>query len=133
AIEYYKKAFDARELNRLPGPDGKIVHAELKIGDSIFMLGEEMPGCGSLSPQALKGTTVGLYLYVNDADAVFKRALSAGGVQKEAVKDMFWGDRCGALTDPFGHVWTVATHKKDLTPKEIAEGAKEFFLQTAKA
>ncbi|HBL16176.1 MAG: glyoxalase [Elusimicrobia bacterium GWA2_69_24] len=133
ALDYYQKAFDARELNRMPGPDGKIVHAELKIGNSIFMLCEESRTMGCLSPQSLKGTPVGLYLYVNDADAVFKKAVQSGGTQKEAVQDMFWGDRCGTLTDPFGHVWTVATRKKDLTPKEIAAGAEEFFLQASKA
>ncbi|MBI5622376.1 MAG: VOC family protein [Elusimicrobia bacterium] len=133
ALEFYKKALDAKELNRLDGPDGKLAHAELKIGDSILMLGEECPKMGCLSPTALGGTAVTLYLYVEDVDASFAKALSAGALQKQPVEDMFWGDRCGTLTDPFGHVWTLATHQKDLTPKQIAEAAEKAFTQTARA
>lgn len=133
AIAYYKRAFDARELMRHKGPDGRIIHAELKIGDSVFMLGEECPDGGGPSPATLKGTSVGLYLYVPDADAVFAQALRAGGKTKMALADMFWGDRCGQLSDPFGHVWSVATHKEDVTPEQLKERAKEFFAQLAKA
>jgi len=125
AIEFYKNAFHARELMRQTGPEGRIVHAELKIGDSIFLVEEESSEAGRLSPTALGGTPLGLYLYVADADAAFARARCAGAKVKKPLADMFWGDRCGQLSDPFGHVWAVATHQEDLTPKQIQERAEK--------
>ena len=119
AIEFYKRAFAAQEKERFLGPDGRIMHAEVKIGDSLLMMGEEMPQMGCLSPLSLKGTPGSLYLYVEDVDAVFERAVQAGAQVQMPVADMFWGDRCGTLADPFGHKWSIATHKEDLTSEEI--------------
>lgn len=128
AMAFYQKALGAIERFRLPGPDGKtILHGELQIGDSIFMLGAEMPGAECKSPVALKGTAVELYLYVEDADAAYRRAVAAGAKEVVPVQEMFWGDRMGSLEDPFGHRWSVATHTKDLSPDEITKGACEFF------
>ncbi|MBI3603088.1 MAG: VOC family protein [Nitrospirae bacterium] len=133
AIDFYKRALGADERMRLPGPDGKsIMHAELKIGDSIIMLGEEQPAMGCRGPQNLGGTPVGLYLYVEDADQAFNRAVSAGATVLMPVADMFWGDRCGQFTDPFGHKWSLATHKEDLSQEEIRQRATAFFAQMAK-
>jgi PhnB protein len=126
AIDYYKKAFGATELMRMPGPGGKIVHAELKFGDSIIMLSDEAPEMGHRSPQTLGGTPVGIMLYVNDVDTVFKQAISAGGTTQRAVQDQFYGDRSGTLVDPFGHNWTVATHKEDVPPQEMEKRMEEF-------
>lgn len=122
AIAFYKQAFNAEELGRLPGPDGKIVHAQLRIGDSALMLCDAAPQCGGFGPLALKGSPVTIHLYVNDVDATFAQAVKAGATVRMAVADMFWGDRYGALTDPFGHHWSIATHKRDLTPEQIGEG-----------
>jgi PhnB protein len=118
ALEYYKKAFGAIELFRMEH-EGKIGHAEIKIGDSPIMLADEYPDMGSVSPQTLGGSPVGLMIYVENVDTIFKQAIDAGGVEKKAVQDQFYGDRSGTLTDPFGHVWTVATHVEDLSPEEI--------------
>ena len=123
AIEFYKRAFGAKELLRMPGPEGKIMHAEVQIGDSIVMLSDEFPEMGGHSPQALKGTPVSLYVYVEDVDAAFKQALAAGATTEMLVQDMFWGDRYGKLTDPFGHKWQIATHKEELTAEEISRRA----------
>lgn len=123
AIEFYKKAFGAEELFRIPMPGDTIGHAELKIGDSIFMLSDENLEWGNLSPLALKGTPVFLNLYVNDCDAVIDRAVKAGATLVMAASDQFYGDRNGRITDPFGHHWIVGTHKEDLTPEQIAERA----------
>jgi PhnB protein len=132
AIEFYKRAFGAEERMRFLGPDDKwIMHAEIKIGNSIIMLSEEYPEMGCRGPQSLGGTSVGLYLYVEDADHAFNRAVSAGAKAHMPVADMFWGDRCGQLTDPFGHKWSLATHKEDLTPQEIRKRADAFFAQMA--
>lgn len=128
AIDFYKKAFGAKELSRLHGPDGKsIIHAELVIGDSRLFLSDELPDMGGRSPETLGGTPVGIHLYVEDVDAVFKRAVGAGAQVRMPVGDMFWGDRYGKIADPFGHEWGIATHKLDLTPDEIRKGAEEFF------
>jgi PhnB protein len=127
AIDFYKEAFGAKELFRMPGPDGKIMHAEVKIGDSILMIGDEAPQYGCKSPQHLNGTPVGIYLYVENVDDVFQRAVKAGAEAVMPVQDMFWGDRYGKLRDPFGHEWSVATHKRDLTPEEMQKGAAEAF------
>jgi PhnB protein len=133
AIDFYKKAFGAEEMVRMPGPDGKgVMHAELQIGDSRFMMCGEWPGMEHLgSPQTKKCTTVCLHLYVNDADAVFKKAVDAGAKPTMPMMDTFWGDRYGKVTDPYGHEWGIATHKKDLTPEQINKGAEEWFAQTA--
>ncbi|WGG51849.1 VOC family protein [Rugamonas sp. DEMB1] len=125
AIEFYKKAFGAEEGGRLPGEDGKIMHAMMRIGDSAFMLADEFPDWGSLGPNALKGTPVTLHLYVKDVDAAFARALDAGAVVKMPLADMFWGDRYGIVTDPCGHHWSLATHIKDVSPEEMQQGMKE--------
>jgi len=120
ALEYYKKAFGAIELFRMPHGD-KIGHAEMKIGDSPFMLSDEHPEMGYKGPKSIGGSAVGLMIYVDDCDAVFKQALAAGGTEKKALQDQFYGDRSGTLEDPFGHIWTVATHKEDVTPEEIGK------------
>lgn len=118
ALEYYKKAFGAIELFRMEH-DGKIGHAEIKIGDSPIMLSDEFPEMGFVSPKTLGGSPVGIMIYVEDVDTIFKQAIDAGGVEKKPVQDQFYGDRSGTLTDPFGHVWFVATHKEDVTPEEM--------------
>jgi uncharacterized glyoxalase superfamily protein PhnB len=122
AIAFYAKAFGAKELSRMPGPDGKLMHAEVRIGDSIVMLGDESPEMGSPSPQTLNGSPVALMLYVKDVDAVFARAVAAGAKPVMPPADMFWGDRYGQVHDPFGHRWSIATHKADLTPKQMKKG-----------
>lgn len=122
AIEFYKKAFNAVELSRLPGPDGKIMHAQLRIGDSALMLCDAVPQCGGFGALALKGSPVTIHLYVPDVDAIYAQAVKAGATARMPVEDMFWGDRYGMLVDPFGHHWSVATHKRDLTPEQIKEG-----------
>ncbi|MGH9352605.1 MAG: VOC family protein [Terriglobia bacterium] len=119
ALEFYKKAFGAKELVRLAHPDGRIGHAEMKIGDSIIMLADEGTESGYRSPQSLGGSAVGLMLYVEDVDAVFNQAIGAGAKVNRPVQDQFYGDRIGGLTDPFGHVWWIATHKEDVTPEEL--------------
>ena len=118
ALDFYKKAFGATELFRMEH-EGKIGHAEIKIGDSPIMLADEQPGMGYVGPQALGGTPVSLMIYVEDVDKTYKQAISSGGVEVKALQDQFYGDRSGTLKDPFGHVWTVATHKEDVTPEEM--------------
>ncbi len=131
AIDFYKRAFGAQELARMPGPDGKsVMHAELKIHDSIVMLSDEFPGMSTCrAPQSLGGTTVLLFLYVRDVDAAFKRAVDAGCKVLMPLADMFWGDRFGKLEDPFGNQWGIATHKEDLSPDEIGRRAAAFFKE----
>lgn len=125
-IEFYKKAFGAQERFRMSTPDGRqVVHAELKIGDSLFMLSDEMPGQECRSPQSLGGTTVGFYVFVEDVDAAFERAVAAGATVKMPVQDMFWGDRTGSVTDPSGHIWTLATHVEDVGPEEMRKRGRE--------
>jgi len=119
AIDFYKKAFGAQELMRMNGPNGKIGHAEIKIGDSVVMLADEMPGGGGRAPKSLGGTTGGIFLYVNDVDSSYKQAVDAGAQADMPPADMFWGDRFGKLTDPFGHSWMMATHKEDVAPAEM--------------
>ena len=125
AIEFYKKAFGATELFRFPAPDGKIGHAEIKIGDSPIMLADEFAEMGYKGPRALGGSPVSLMIYLEDVDTVFNRAVEAGASVKEAVQDKFYGDRTGTLTDPFGHVWHVSTHKEDVSMEEMEERAKQ--------
>jgi PhnB protein len=124
AIEFYKKAFDATELFRFPAPDGKIGHAEIKIGDSPVMIADEFADLGYHGPQALGGSPVSLMIYVEDVDTVFSRAVKEGATVKEALQDKFYGDRMGTLTDPFGHRWHVATHKEDVSVEEMQRRAK---------
>jgi PhnB protein len=119
ALEFYKKAFGATELMRFPAPGGKIGHAEIKIGDGVVMLADESPEMGHKSPQTLGGTAITLMFYVQDVDAQFAKAVAAGGTVKQALKDQFYGDRSGTITDPFGHIWTIATHKEDVSPEEM--------------
>jgi len=125
AIDFYKRAFGAQEVMRMNTPDGKIGHAEIRIGDSVVMLGDEMRGSGSQSPQSLGGTSGGVFLYVQDVDAVFNKAVSAGAQVEAPLADMFWGDRYGRLKDPFGHSWSVATHKEDIAPAEMSKRMQE--------
>lgn len=124
AMAFYAKAFNAVELAKLPAPDGKLMHGLIRIGDSFVMLVDEFPDFGSFGPKALKGSPVTIHLYVEDVDAIFKQAVAAGATVKLPLENMFWGDRYGILEDPFGHLWSVATHIEDLTPEEIGEAAK---------
>ncbi|MES2019552.1 MAG: VOC family protein [Pseudomonadota bacterium] len=119
AIEYYKRAFGAVEGGIMLTPDGKLMHAQIRIGDSALMLMEENKDWGAIGPKTLGGSPVTIHLYVKDVDAVFAKAVAEGGTSKMAPADMFWGDRYGVLTDPFGHSWSVATHVKDATPEEM--------------
>jgi len=119
AIEYYKQAFGAEELMRCGGPEGKVMHAELQVGDSRVMLADECPEMGAKSAASFGGSPVGLCLYVRDVDTVFARAVELGGKVVRAVQDQFYGDRSGTLTDPFGHQWTVSTHVEDVSPEEM--------------
>ena len=121
AIAFYRSAFGAVELMRLPGPDGKLMHAMLRIGDSMLMLVDEAPEWQMLGPKALKGSPVTIHLYVPDVDATVARAVAAGAKVRMPVAEMFWGDRYGTLEDPFGHHWSVATHTRDLTPEQIRQ------------
>ncbi len=124
AIEFYKVAFGAVELFRMPGPNGKIGHAEIKIGDSPIMLADAYPDMGYKGPKSLGGSPVSVMIYVEDVDTVFNRAVDAGATVKEAVSDKFYGDRIGTLIDPFGHVWHVSTHKEDVSLAEMEKRAK---------
>jgi uncharacterized glyoxalase superfamily protein PhnB len=126
AIEFYKKAFDAKEMMRLPGPENKLMHAAVQINGAMVMLTDEWPEHGGLSPLALKGTPVTLHLNVDDVDKWFERAVKAGATIRLPVADMFWGDRYGMVTDPFGHSWAIATHKKDMTVAEIQQAMKNM-------
>jgi PhnB protein len=125
AIEYYKKAFGAKEAVRMDTPDGKIGHAELEIGDSLVMLADPFPQASTKPPTELGGTSASIFMYVEDVDAVVKRAVDAGATITMEVADQFWGDRFGSVTDPFGHSWSIATHVEDVSPEEMAERAKE--------
>lgn len=129
AIEFYKQAFGATELMRLAGPDGKVMHAEIKIGDSPIMLADEFPDMGYRGPQSLGGTPVAVLLYVEDVDARFDQAVAAGATVHKPLEDQFYGDRSGTIIDPFGHIWTVATHVDDVPPEEIARRFEEAMKQ----
>lgn len=128
AIDFYKRAFNAVELMRLPGPDGKLMHAQLRIGDSLLMLAEENPKW-AFSPLTLKGSPVTIHLQVENVDAVVEQAVAAGAKMTMPVSEMFWGDRYGYVVDPFGHQWAVATHTRDLTHDEIVEGMNAMLKQ----
>ncbi len=132
AIEFYKRAFGATELMRMPSPDGRIGHAEIKIGDSAIMLADEHPQMGYKSPQSLGGSAVNMMVYVDRVDDVFKQAVEAGARELQPVKDQFYGDRSGTLQDPFGHTWTIATHTEDIPPEEMRKRAEKF-MQKQKA
>lgn len=133
AIEWYKKGLGADELGRAVGPDGKIMHAELRIGDSRIMVNDAM--MGAKGPKAMGGCPASLFVYVNDADSLFNRAIAAGGKVAEGpmgqMADQFWGDRCGSFTDPAGYRWTIATHKEDLTPEEMKQRQDAFMKNFA--
>lgn len=131
AIDFYKQVFGAEERMRMPGPDGKIIHAEIKIGDSIIFLSEEIPNMGGKSPQSVGAYTGGIYIYVPNVDEIHQRAVDAGAKSAGPVSDMFWGDRLGHFVDPFGHAWSVSTHVADLTEKEMEKGAEQFYARMA--
>lgn len=132
AIEFYKKAFGAKERLRLDMPGGGVAHAELEIGNSVIMMGEECPAMEAKSPQSIGGSPVMIHLYVDDVDAVFKRAVSEGAKVLQPLEDKFYGDRSGSVTDPFGHLWGIATHKEDVPPDEINRRAAAMFQQQKK-
>jgi len=132
AIDFYKKAFGAEEIRRMSGPDSEsIMHAELKIGNSRLMLVDEFPEMDARGPGSIGGTPVTIHMYVEDADSAFNRAVSAGAQVRMPLADMFWGDRYGVLADPFGHSWSIATHKEDLTPEEIRKRMQAGFSESA--
>jgi PhnB protein len=131
AIDYYKRVFGATERMRMDAPGGKIGHAELQIGDSVVMLADEFPEMGHRSPRALGGSPVSLVLYVEQVDEVWKRALEAGAKQIRPLEDQFYGDRMGTLEDPFGHIWSLATHIEDVSPEEMARRSDEMTKQQA--
>ncbi len=124
AIEFYKRAFGAKERMRMDAPGGKIGHAQLEIGDSVVMLSDTFPQSTTKSPKEVGGTTAGVFMYVEDVDAAVKQAVDAGATVETEVQDMFWGDRWGSIVDPFGHQWSVATHIEDVPPEEMAERGK---------
>jgi PhnB protein len=124
AIEYYRRAFGANERVRMAASDGRIGHAELEIGDSLVMLSDPFPQATTRSPKELGGTSVSVFMYVEDVDAIVKRAVDAGATITMEVADQFWGDRFGSVQDPFGHSWSIATHVEDVPPEEMAERAK---------
>jgi PhnB protein len=129
AIDFYKKAFGATEVMRMPTPDGKIGHAEIKIGDSHVMLADESPEMGHLSPQSVGGSPVGLMVYLENVDDVFGRAVSGGAKVKQPVEDKFYGDRSGSVEDPFGHLWHISTHIEDVPPDEMEKRAAAYMAK----
>ena len=133
AIDFYKRVFGATVSVRMDGPDGKVGHAELKIGDSIVMLADEFPNMGHRSPESLGGTGVSLLLYVDHVDETFKRATSEGGKELQPIRNQFYGDRSGTVQDPFGHVWTIATHVEDVSPEEMKRRSEEYMKANAPA
>jgi PhnB protein len=132
AIEFYKLAFGAQERGVAKGPDGKVMHAELKIGDSVIMLSDEFPEFGSLSPQSVGGSPMGLHIYTENVDAAFDRAVKAGAQVEMPVSDQFWGDRYGKLKDPFGHKWSIATHVKDMSADEMKRSMDDAMAKMQK-
>ena len=133
AIDFYRRALGAEEVMRFPAPDGTIMHAELRIGDSIIMLADEMPDQGGRGPKSIGGTPVSFFVYGENVDAAWKRAVDAGAKPVVPLADQFWGDRTGCLEDPFGHQWWLAQHIEDLTPEELRKNAESFFSQTQSA
>jgi PhnB protein len=126
AIAFYKTAFGAVEMSRLPSPDGKLAHASIRIGDSTVMLVDEAPNWGMLGPKSLKGSSVIIHLYVDDVEAFSARAVAAGAKITMPIADMFWGDRYGQLEDPFGHRWSVATHVRDMSPQDMQQAMQKM-------
>ena len=133
ALAFYKQAFGAVEKFRMEGPDGKIGHAEILIGDSVLMLADEHPEMGVCSPETIGGSATGIMLYVPDVDAQFRQAVDAGATVKKALADQFYGDRSGTVTDPFGHIWTLATHTEDVPPEEMQRRVEACMKQQAGA
>jgi PhnB protein len=133
ALDFYKRAFGAEEVMRMNNPQGAVSHAEIKIGDSIVMIAEEASSSGLRSPQSLGSSTVSIFLYLNDVDTTFKQAISAGAKEQQPLSNMFWGDRYGRLTDPFGHSWSLATHVEDVAPEEMQKRAQEAMKATQHA
>ena len=131
AIEFYKRTFGATELMRMADPQGRVGHAEIRIGDSVIMLADEHPAMGYRGPRSLGGSSVSILLYVPDVDAVFERALKAGARAQRPVQNQFYGDRSGTLEDPFGHVWTTATHIEDVPPEELERRAKAYMKSSS--
>lgn len=129
AIDFYKRAFGATEIARMAGPGGKVMHAEIQIGDSRLMLADEFPQMKCMSPLSIGGTGTTIHLYVEDADSAFKRAVDAGATTQMPLADMFWGDRYGQVVDPFGHQWSIATHKRDMTEAEMRKAGEEAMKQ----
>ena len=133
AIDFYKNAFGAEERHAMPWPDGKgVMHAEVLVGDSIIMMGDENPQQNCKSAESMGGSPISFYLYVENVDSAFRRAVEAGAKVQMEVQEMFWGDRAGSLQDPFGYNWMLATHTRDLSPEEIKEGAKAAFAEMSK-
>jgi len=132
AIEFYKKAFNAKEILSEPSPNGKIMHAMIQIGNSFVMMSDEIPGMGCKSPTSVGDTTVTIHLYVEDADKIFNQAVNAGAKVTMPITDTFWGDRRGTISDPFGHSWSIATHQKDLSPEEMKKAGEEYFANIEK-
>ena len=132
AIEFYKKAFGAKEIYQFPGPNGKIMHAMIQIGDSIIMMSDEFPDMGARSPKSIGGTPITIHLYVANADEVFNQAVNAGAKVIMPIMDAFWGDRYACVLDPDGHSWEIATHKKDMTPEEMKKAGEDFFCNMGK-
>ena len=131
AIEFYKNIFGATEILRLPGPDGKIGHGEIRIGDSVLMMADETPDMGYRSPKALGGTPVGIMLYVEDVDRTFEKAIASGATVEKPVQNQFYGDRSGTVVDPFGYKWTIATHVEDVSPEEMQRRIADLYGKTA--
>jgi uncharacterized glyoxalase superfamily protein PhnB len=131
AIDFYKRAFGAEELGRFPTPDGKIMHAAVRIGDSVLFMADEFPDMGGSKAPAPGQSPVTLHLYVEDVDSVFNRATTAGAAVKMPIMDAFWGDRYGQITDPFGHTWSLATHKEDLSAEEMRRRGEQFFAKAS--
>jgi PhnB protein len=129
ALDFYKKAFGAQEVSRFPGPDGSIMHAEFKIGDSVIMMGDEMPEQGGRGPKTIGGSPVSFFIYSENVDAAWKRAVDAGATVVMPLADQFWGDRTGCLEDPFGHKWWLAQRIQELSPDELRQAADTFFSQ----
>ncbi len=131
AIEFYKQAFGAKERGVMKGPDGKVMHAELMIGDSIIMMSDEFPEFGSVSPQSIGGSAMGLHIYLDNVDAAFDRAVKAGAQVEMPVAEQFWGDRYGKLKDPFGHKWSIATHTRDMSADEMKRAMNDAMAKMA--
>ena len=126
AIEFYKKAFDAKEIYQMPTSDGKIMHAMIQIGDSFVMMSDEFPELGTRSPNTVGGISTAIHLYVENADSIYNQAVQAGAKPTMPMMDAFWGDRIGTIEDPFGHSWSISTHQKDMSSEEIRKAAEEF-------